>query len=373
MNKLSKYIIITAVIVIICFLAWYFSEIVWYILIAAVISLIGRPLVKAITSFSIKKFKVPNWLASIITLCVIFAAIGGIFLFITPIFGTIINEVASIDFEGLLQNISGPLHNFNKTIIKTFPTVGPDFKIEVVAIDQLKQFVNIASFSRAFSSIASFFINFAVGLFSVIFIAFFFLQEGNLLENMMNALVPDKYEENMKRAIKSIENLLSRYFIGIIIESFLITVLDTIGLYFIAGFNFKLAVIISFAAGILNVIPYVGPLAGETLGVLMGILKHYSTPDAGPILPLLIAILAVMLVTQFIDNYLFQPYIYSSSVKAHPLEIFIVILIAGYVGGVIGMLVAIPAYTVLRVFAGEFLSKFKIVQKLTKSIKGQAI
>jgi predicted PurR-regulated permease PerM len=78
-----------------------------------------------------------------------------------------------------------------------------------------------------------------------------------------------------------------------------------------------------------------------------------------------------MLTTQLIDNYLFQPYIYSSSVKAHPLEIFIVILIAGYVGGVIGMLVAIPAYTVIRVFAGEFLSHFKIVQRLTSSIKGE--
>jgi predicted PurR-regulated permease PerM len=103
---------------------------------------------------------------------------------------------------------------------------------------------------------------------------------------------------------------------------------------------------------------------------MAGIVTHYSTPDAGPVLPVVLLIFGVMLTTQLIDNYLFQPFIYSSSVKAHPLEIFIVILIAGYVGGVIGMLVAIPAYTVIRVFAGEFLSHFKIVQRLTKSLKG---
>jgi predicted PurR-regulated permease PerM len=66
-----------------------------------------------------------------------------------------------------------------------------------------------------------------------------------------------------------------------------------------------------------------------------------------------------------LDTYLFQPVIYSSSIKAHPLEIFIVILVSGYMGGAVGMLVAIPAYTVLRVFASEFLSRFKVVQRLT--------
>jgi predicted PurR-regulated permease PerM len=63
-----------------------------------------------------------------------------------------------------------------------------------------------------------------------------------------------------------------------------------------------------------------------------------------------------------------QPWIYSTSVKAHPLEIFIVILVAGSIGGPIGMILAIPGYTVFRIIAKQFLSKFEIVQKLTERL-----
>ena len=83
-----------------------------------------------------------------------------------------------------------------------------------------------------------------------------------------------------------------------------------------------------------------------------------------------IAILAgIFVFAQLIDNYIFQPIIYSNSVKAHPLEIFIVLLMAGYVGGVVGMLIAIPAYTVIRVFAAKFLSHVKFVRMLTGSVQ----
>ncbi|MDD2293161.1 MAG: AI-2E family transporter [Bacteroidales bacterium] len=372
MNKLSRYIIIAAVVAIVCFLVWYFSEIVWYILIAAVISLIGKPIVKFLTSFSIKKFKIPNWLASILALVFIFAVIGGVLFFIAPLFGRIINEVGQINFEGIIANTAKPLAKFNRTLIKTFPSLGRGFKVEVFAIEQLKGLFNISLFSKAFSSLASGIIDFFIGAFSVIFISFFLLQEKDIISNVMSAIVPDKYEDNMQRALASIDNLLVRYFTGIFIESILIMIINMLGLHFIAGMDFYLAATLGFASGILNVIPYVGPLSGEVLGVLTGLITHYSAANPGPVLPYLITILAIMLITQLIDNYVFQPYIYSSSVKAHPLEIFIVILIAGYIGGIVGMLVAIPAYTVLRVFASEFLSRFKIVQELTKSIKGEA-
>jgi predicted PurR-regulated permease PerM len=370
MNKLAKYIIISVTIALVGFLVWYFSEIVWYLLISAVIFLIGKPLATLLTSFSIKKFRIPNWLASAITLLTIFSAIGLVLFFLTPIIIRIVSNIGQVDFDRVLANISEPFTKLNYRLTTLFPSLGEDYRVEAYILEQIKESTSITFFTRAFSSIASFTVDLAIGIFSVVFISFFFLQERNLMGNMLNAIVPDKYEANMKRALSSAENLLRRYFTGIFIESILITILNTVGLYFIVGFDFDLAVMVAFASGVLNVIPYVGPLTGELLGVMAGIITHYSTPDAGPVLPFLLLIFGVMLTTQLIDNYLFQPFIYSSTVKAHPLEIFIVILIAGYVGGVIGMLIAIPAYTVLRVFAGEFLSHFKIVQRLTKSLKG---
>jgi predicted PurR-regulated permease PerM len=68
------------------------------------------------------------------------------------------------------------------------------------------------------------------------------------------------------------------------------------------------------------------------------------------------------------DDFVLQPTIYSERVKAHPLEVFLVILTAGHVAGITGMLLAIPSYTVIRVLAKEFFSEFALVQKLTQNI-----
>ena len=153
--------------------------------------------------------------------------------------------------------------------------------------------------------------------------------------------------------------LLSRYFIGLVIEIIGVAIINTIGLHFVAG--------------LLNIIPYVGPFAGGVIGTFLGlILKYYSVHPMGIDVSFwgYIAILAgIFVFAQLIDNYIFQPIIYSNSVKAHPLEIFIVLLMAGYVGGVVGMLIAIPAYTVIRVFAAKFLSHAKFVRMLTGSVQ----
>jgi predicted PurR-regulated permease PerM len=77
-------------------------------------------------------------------------------------------------------------------------------------------------------------------------------------------------------------------------------------------------------------------------------------------------------VTHLIDNVVFQPVIFSNSVKAHPLEIFVVVLIAGFAAGIPGMLLGIPAYTVLRVFAREFFYGFKAVQRITSSLSDES-
>jgi predicted PurR-regulated permease PerM len=79
----------------------------------------------------------------------------------------------------------------------------------------------------------------------------------------------------------------------------------------------------------------------------------------------------VFISVQIIDNILFQPLIYSSSVKAHPLEIFLVIMAAGSLAGVLGMFLAIPTYTIIRVIAKEFFDNMKLVRKLTESLNKQ--
>jgi predicted PurR-regulated permease PerM len=205
-----------------------------------------------------------------------------------------------------------------------------------------------------------------VGLFSVVFISFFFLKDSNLFGRIICALVPDRIEHTMTATINDIKQLLSRYFVGLLLEMLGVALIDCLGLWLIARLDFSYAIGIAFIAGLLNVIPYVGPLMGEAVGVFLGVILKIGT-GAGLNVNLWVfalIILAIMLTAQLIDNFIYQPVIYSTSIKAHPLEIFIVLLMAGHIGGTVGMLVAIPAYTVLRVIAIRFFHRFKPIQRL---------
>ena len=144
--------------------------------------------------------------------------------------------------------------------------------------------------------------------------------------------------------------------------------INFLGLFFIVRIGFNAAIGIAFLTGLLNIIPYVGPLFGGILGTLLAIIVKYSS--AVPVgLEIgfgwfVIILIAIFCFTQLIDNFLYQPIIYSSSIKAKPLEIFIVLLIAGHIAGPLGMIIAIPSYTAIRVIAFRFFGHIKAIQRL---------
>ncbi len=366
MNQLAKYIIGAVVAIIVIFIAWFFSDIVIYILISAVLSLICKPLMNYLTKIHIKRFKIPKNLAAAITLLLILSMFFGFFLFIIPLVGQLFSTINTLDFANINDKISVPLANLNDFVHNTFPSLDRSFKIENIVVSEIQKLVNASTITNFFSSITLFIFDFAIGIFVISFITFFFIKEEEMFSNMVLALFPDKFEINVKRALDSIYNLLSRYFIGISLETLLITILNGLGLHFIGGIDFSLAIVLGLVTGILNVIPYIGPWIGGIFGVIMSLTQlGLHDPNLGM---LILTLGLIFFATHMIDVFLFQPYIYSNSVQAHPLEIFIVILMAGSIAGVIGMLVAIPAYTVIRVLAKEFFSNFKLVQKLTEKI-----
>ena len=369
MNKLAKYIIVIAICGAVLFLAWFFGSVLTNILIAAILSLIGKPVMKLLTSIKVGKYKVGNSIAAVITLLVLASVLTSLIVFIVPLFGKIVAEMGSIDFEALKLKLAVPLMKYNILLHHMFPSMDPSITLESLIISQIKDVFSFSVFTDTFSSITSFLINFVVSAFTITFVTFFFLKDSNMFSNMVLIFVPVKYEENTKRALDSINSLLVRYFTGISIEMLFITILNTIGLCWIGGLSFQLAVVLAFLSGVLNVIPYIGPVVAGAFGTLMGIISMYGVMGDAVLGVLMFKFIAIFVVTHIIDVFIFQPSIYSNSVKAHPLEIFLVILLAGNIAGIIGMLVAIPAYTVLRVFAKEFFSNFKLVQRLTEQIR----
>ena len=125
--------------------------------------------------------------------------------------------------------------------------------------------------------------------------------------------------------------------------------------------------------GILNVIPYAGPWIGLAIAITMGVASHINQDINTVVIPLVTYMFIVEAITHLIDNIVFQPVIFSNSVRAHPLEIFIVVLASGFAAGIPGMIFGIPAYTVLRVLAREFFYNFKAVQKITSGLSENII
>lgn len=366
MNKLIRYILGIAGALVIGFITWYFSDIVIYIIISAVISLMGKPLMELIMKLKIKKFKIPRAIAAAFTLLSILGIFFSLFIIIAPLVGSFFTNIASLDISDIGTKISEPFYNINNKIIEIFPSIGSDFKLENVIFEEIKKIFTTSSIASLFASITNLLVNTVMGVLIVIFITFFFLKEQNMFDNMVIALFPEKYEGNAKRALSSVNNLLVRYFIGVSVQIISITTLNTMGLHFIAGLDFSYAIVLAFMTGVMNIIPYLGPWMGAAVSILITITTYGAASTDMNTLILIMA--SVFITTQLVDNFVFQPFIFSSSVKAHPLEIFLVILIAASLAGIIGMLVAIPAYTVLRVFAREFFSNFRIVQKLTDNI-----
>jgi predicted PurR-regulated permease PerM len=231
--------------------------------------------------------------------------------------------------------------------------------------------VNISGFSSLIGSAASFISSFGVGIFSVVFISFFFIKDDGLFTDIVCALVPDKYEKTTEKAISDIGHLLSRYFTGVTVEIFGVALINFLGLWLIARLGINAALGIAFMTGIFNVIPYIGPLMGGALGTLLGLMLKYSS--ATPIgldinfWAFTAILIAIFCFTQLIDNILYQPLIYSTSIKSTPLEIFIVLLIVGNIGGPLAMIIAIPIYTVFRVIAFRFFGHIKAIRRLIPS------
>ena len=204
-----------------------------------------------------------------------------------------------------------------------------------------------------------------IGIFSVVFLTFFFLRDEHLFYNGIMLFIPSRFEEKGANIMKDTRHLLSRYFVGLSAELLSMMTLITLGLSF---FSVESALLIGFLGGLMNVIPYLGPIIGASMGVVIGATSNLSLGMYEDILPISAIILGTFMVANLFDNLILQPLIYSTSVKAHPIEIFLVILMAGSLAGIPGMILAIPIYTVIRVFAKEFFNNFRVVQKLTEKI-----
>lgn len=347
--------IIVAVLILV-YLLFQISSVLTYIAIAAVTSLIGRPIVL----FLRDKLKFNNSIAVIITMLLLIGIIIGIIALFVPLLMQQGQNLSLLDIEALQANIE----NLYGQITQYFGVSSTDIEQEIKnsKIFAKLDFSFIPNFLNSFISILG---SLSIGLFSVLFIAFFFLKDSKLFEEALLVFIPNNKEGRLKRSINTIKDLLSRYFVGLVFQVLILFIIYSIVLFI---FGIENAIVIAFLCALLNLVPYVGPLIGGVLMLTLSMTSNIGQDFSTVILPKTSYVMLGFLIGQLIDNFISQPKIFSQSVKSHPLEIFLIIIIGGLIFGVVGMIVAVPGYTALKVILKEFLSENKIVKSLTKDL-----
>ena len=330
------------------------QSVIIYIIIAGVLSLIGRPLIL----FLIRKLKFPNTLAVISTMFLMLGLLTGLIVLFVPLILEQGRNLSLLEVDKLQANIQDVFNQINTY----FSSKGIDILKELESMDFASQFKAIPNL---FNDIIAALGSLSIGLISVLFISFFFMKDSQLLKNGILTLIPNNTENRFSKSLETINDLLSRYFLGLIIQILILFIIYTI---ILLSFGISNAVVIAFLCALLNLIPYVGPLIGAVLMFILSMTSNIGLDFQEQILPTSLWILFCYGLAQILDNFVSQPIIFSKTTKSHPLEIFLVIVIGGLLFGIIGMITAVPIYTALKVILKEFLSENKIVKSLTKSL-----
>jgi predicted PurR-regulated permease PerM len=357
-----KIIFTLAAVALLISMLWLFRVIIAYVVIAVVISFICEPISEGLSRLRIRNWRLPDWaraLAAISSFLLVLALLAVLF---SPLITSEIRIISEINSEELSRRVDEQVQRSGYDMSEYTAGVSPT----QYAVQYLQRIFSSEWLQATFNDLFGVVGNAIIGLFAVLFISFFFLKDGFLFSRIILTLTPNSQMSKIKVILTHSHGLLRRYFLGVALQSMIMSSMVGVSLYVLGVQN---AFLIGLFAGMVNVIPYLGPLLGASLGMLIALTTSLHLDFEAQLFPLLYKVALVFVFAQIIDAFVVQPNVLGSSVKAHPLEIFIVILMAGTLGGVVGMVLAIPVYTIMRVFAREFLSEYKVVESLTRPLR----
>ncbi|MET6991044.1 AI-2E family transporter [Sediminicola arcticus] len=352
-------VIITGILVLLYFL-YTIQSVIAYLAIAAVVALIGRPIVLLLR----RRLKLPNTIAVILTMLFMISIFAGVVALFVPLISEQSKNLSLLDIDNLQKSLNS-LYLEVTQYFGASPNVVNEMIEEANIEKNILEGMNMGFIPNFLNSFVDVLSTVSIGLFSVLFISFFFLKDSKLFQRGILVFIPNNKESGMINSIEKIKNLLSRYFVGLLLQIFILFVIYTIVLLIVGIQN---AVVIAFLCALFNIIPYLGPIIGATIMVILTMTSNLGADFSALVLPKTGWVLLGFGIGQLVDNFFSQPFIFSNSVKSHPLEIFLVIIIAGLLFGVVGMIIAVPGYTAIKVILKEFFADNKIVISLTKNL-----
>ena len=364
MKKSTRYLIGIGIGILVLFFLWFFSQIVAYILISTLLSLLGRPLIHTLERIRFRKFSLPRSVSTALALILVVGSIILIVVIFTPLITREVRMVERINVDSISSHFRNQTEQAQNIMIK-YGMLPQGTTIEAYARHELNNILKLVSFENILSGIVGFTGSLFIGIFSVLFISYFLWRDEQLIFNVITVFFRKNHHPEVRNILTDSRSLLTRYFLGLLLEIFSMMILISIGLSIIGVKN---ALLIGIVAGMMNIIPYLGPVIGAGIGLFLGLTGALGAGDYTGLLTLTLSIIVVFSVCKVLDDIFLQPVIYSKSVKAHPLEIFLVIMMAGTLAGIPGMILAIPSYTVIRVIAREFFGNHAFIQRLTENM-----
>lgn len=348
LESMAKAILQLALIALGAYALYRISAIISFAIIALYISVLGRPVFKLLQERSIIGKRLGATSSAAITLFFLGTVVAILGSVLIPLLVKEFAFLGTIPYDDVIASMESEW----KQLDRLLSSLGVDSKKELDNINQtLQQFASVEAISRVASGVLGGIGNLAIGLFSVIFMTFFLIREQHLAHQFVDWVTPSKHHDKIDTIVPKIKRVVTRYSFGILIQISAIFLLLSIGMTVI---GVQGAVVLALLAAIFNLIPYVGPIIGASLGILLGMGQLYTAGVADPTLSVnlvhsLYALVGLFAAVQLLDNMVFQPLIFSNSVGAHPLEIFLVISIAGTLLGIGGMIIAVPTYSILRI------------------------
>ena len=355
-NGILRAVAILLGVAIILWLIYKIQSVIVYLVIAGVIALLGRPVVVFLKT----KLKFNDTLAVVTTMILFLLIIFGVISLFIPLIIEQGQNLSLLNLDELQQNIE----NLYIEAISHFGLNSSDLEASIKDSKFMSN-INFGLIPDFLNAIIGGFGSFSIGLFSVLFISFFFLKDSKLMSNGIITVLPKKHEKRLRKTFVTIRDLLTRYFGGLLLQLIILFTIYSIVLFI---FGIENAIIIATLCALLNIIPYVGPVISAFLLILLSMSSNLGESFSEVILPKTSYVMIGFVIAQLVDNFFSQPFIFSKSVKSHPLEIFLVIIIAGLLSGIVGLIIAIPLYTAIKVISKEFLSEYRIVNKLTKGL-----
>ncbi len=355
-NGILKAIFSIVGIVLILLFLYQIQTVIVYLIVALILALITNPLVE----FLKKRLKFKNTLAVSLTMIIILLVIVGFILMFVPLIADQGKNLSLLNTDSIQTNVLELIKKTEAYLISNNIDAG-----NLLKESHVTEKLNFNFLPNFLNSVLNTISNFGMGMASVLFILFFFLKDKIYFIIGIKRILPNDHEEKILNSIDKIREMLSRYFIGLLIQLFIVFILYIIVLLI---FGVENAFVIAFLCAILNIIPYIGPLIGSILAAVLTMISNLGGDFQTEILPTTLFVLLGFTIIQVIDNNVSQPIIFSKSVNSHPLEIFIITLISGFLFGITGMIVAIPFYTMIKVVAKEFIPENKIIQQITKDL-----